>query len=140
MAGRGSHPASRTASYTEPPSGFVQAAGGASTAAPCSRPSRRAASTDREVVHVAAPGREDRHDLVAGHHGKDRVVPLVLHLMDVRVTDAAIENVDQNVVWAGLAPFDRPGDVATEPVVGVSGGDAASKVDNSGANRLTYSR
>ena len=60
-------------------------------------------------LHMIADLDDAADDLVAGDHGKDRVVPLVLHLVNVRVADAAIENVDQHVVRTGLAPLDRPG-------------------------------
>ncbi|MNK68775.1 hypothetical protein D3C87_881510 [compost metagenome] len=46
------------------------------------------------------------HDLVAGHHGVARAAPLVLHLMQVRVADPAVPDVDQHVVGAGLPPLD----------------------------------
>ncbi len=47
-------------------------------------------------------------DLVARHHGKDRAAPFVAGLVDVGMADAAIENVDQDIVRAGLTALDRP--------------------------------
>src|SRR5262249_49869569 len=45
-------------------------------------------------------------DLVPGHHGERGAAPLVAGLVDVRVAHAAVENVDEHVVWTGLAPLD----------------------------------
>jgi hypothetical protein len=42
-------------------------------------------------------------DLVAGHHREYRTAPLVAGLMDIRVTYAAVENVDQHIARPGLA-------------------------------------
>jgi hypothetical protein len=59
-------------------------------------------------LYVIADLDRTANDLVARDHGEDRVAPLVLHLVKIRVADAAIEYVDQNVVRFGLAPLDRP--------------------------------
>src|SRR6185295_4164836 len=61
------------------------------------------------LLHMIADLGYPADDLVTGDHGKDRVVPLVLHLMKVRVANAAIENVDQHVVRTRLATLERPG-------------------------------
>jgi hypothetical protein len=59
-------------------------------------------------LHMVADLDHLADNLVARDHGEDRVVPLVLHLMNVGVTDAAIKNVNQNVVRARFAPLDGP--------------------------------
>ncbi len=46
-------------------------------------------------------------DLVAGHDWIDRVLPLVAHLVQVRVTDTAIQDLDHHIVGERLATFDR---------------------------------
>src|SRR5262249_28914339 len=60
-------------------------------------------------LHMIADLDDPADDLVTGDHGKDRVVPFVLHLVDVRMANAAIENVDEHVVRTGLAALQRPG-------------------------------
>ena len=46
-------------------------------------------------------------DFVARHHREHRPAPFVAGLVDVRVANAAIEDVDQHLVRAGLAAVDR---------------------------------
>ena len=55
---------------------------------------------DLELLDVGAHGLHAAHDLVAGHHGEDGAAPLVADLVDVRVADAAVEDVDVHVVRA----------------------------------------
>jgi hypothetical protein len=59
------------------------------------------------LLHLGADLEDLADDLVTRDHRKDRVAPFVARL-DVRVADAAIEDVDEDVVRSWLAPFDRP--------------------------------
>src|SRR5439155_25457596 len=60
-----------------------------------------------ELRHFTADLPDAAHDLVARHHGECRTAPLAARLVNVAVTDAAVEDVDQHIVRARLAPFDR---------------------------------
>ena len=55
--------------------------------------------------HAAAHRRHDTGDFVAGHHGKDAGKPLVAHLVNVGVADAAELDIDDNVAVAWIAAF-----------------------------------
>ncbi len=46
-------------------------------------------------------------DLMAGNHGINRTAPLVADLVDIRMADPAILNLDDNVGWTGCAPVKR---------------------------------
>jgi hypothetical protein len=46
------------------------------------------------------------HDLVAWDHGEEAPAPLVPYLVEVRVTDPAIEYVDDHIVRARFLAFD----------------------------------
>src|SRR5581483_8901508 len=59
--------------------------------------------------HLPADGGDAAHDLVAGDHWKYRVGPFAARLVNVRVADAAINDIDQHIAPAGLAPLDRIG-------------------------------
>ena len=60
-------------------------------------------------------GADASDDLVTGHHREDAATPLVAGLVDIGVTDSAVEDVEQDVPGAGGAPLDgerrqgRPG-------------------------------
>ncbi len=45
------------------------------------------------------------HDFVARHHGKNFAAPLGPHLVNVRVANPAIKDVNQDIVRAGFAPL-----------------------------------
>ena len=65
--------------------------------------------------------RDAADDFVSGHAGVDGVGPLVFDLVDVGVTDAAEEDVDEDLVGFGVFAFELVGFEAGE---GVSGGVA----------------
>ena len=65
------------------------------------------AVADLELSHLAAGGDDGADNLVAGHHREDAVrAPLGLDLVQVRVADAAVLDVDGDVVVAGRAALD----------------------------------
>jgi hypothetical protein len=59
-----------------------------------------------ELRHLGAHARDAADDLVAGHHRVDGAAPLVAHLVDVRVADAAVLNLDEHVARAHVAPVE----------------------------------
>src|SRR5439155_5231411 len=56
-----------------------------------------------ESGHAGADLGHHTRDLVAGHHREDRLAPALTGLVDVRVADTGVLDVDQDVVFA-----DRP--------------------------------
>jgi hypothetical protein len=44
-------------------------------------------------------------NLVTWHHRIDRTTPLVASLVNIRMADAAIQNVDLDVMWTHFAPL-----------------------------------
>ena len=54
-------------------------------------------------------GHDSADDLVAGHDRKMRVPPVVVHLVQIAVTNAAIENLNFDVVRSGVASLDGHG-------------------------------
>src|SRR3989442_6325347 len=54
---------------------------------------------DFESLHLGPDACYATDNFVAGDHRKNRATPLVPCLMNVRVTDAAVENFDQHIVW-----------------------------------------
>ena len=56
---------------------------------------------------MTAHGRDAAHDLVAGHAGIDRARPFAADLVQVRMADAAKDDLDLHVMGARLAPGDR---------------------------------
>jgi hypothetical protein len=63
--------------------------------------------TDLHLLDVRADVRDPAHDLVARDHREDRLAPLFAGLMDVRMADAAEQNIDLDVVRADRAALDR---------------------------------
>src|SRR5437588_13005889 len=61
--------------------------------------------TDFEALHLGSDACHASDNFVAGDHGENRAAPLVPRLMDVRVTDAAVEDFDQHIVWTRFAPL-----------------------------------
>jgi len=61
---------------------------------------------DFEFADVIAHCSHLANDLMAGNAGIDRVVPFVAGLMQVRVADAAVEDVDLHVMRTGRAAFE----------------------------------
>ena len=49
------------------------------------------------------------HDLVAGDHGEQRAAPLVPHLVDIGVADAAVGDLDQHIVGTHRPALDFEG-------------------------------
>ena len=62
---------------------------------------------DPELRHLGADARDAAHDLVARHHGVDRVPPVIPRLVNVRVTHPAVENLDHHVSLAWGTPLER---------------------------------
>ena len=58
------------------------------------------------LADMVADRGDTAHDLVPGHHGEDRAAPFVAGLVNVGMANAAIEDVDQDLVGARLAPLD----------------------------------
>ncbi len=63
--------------------------------------------TDLVARHTIADLGHDAGDLVTGHHREDGAAPLLADLVDVAVADPGEGDVDDDVVIAQLAPFDR---------------------------------
>ena len=64
---------------------------------------------DRETAHRVADAGDPADDLVSRHQRVQAVVPFVARLMKVRVADAAVEDVDHQVVGARRAAFEAMG-------------------------------
>ena len=62
-----------------------------------------------ELADPATDGNDAADDLVTGHRRIKRVLPLVAGGVDVRMADAAIEDLDLHIVRARVAPFDLVG-------------------------------
>src|SRR2546426_12118503 len=60
---------------------------------------------DFESLHLGSDACHASDNFVAGDHGKNRATPLVSCLMNVRVTDSAVENFDQHIVGTRFAPL-----------------------------------
>lgn len=61
---------------------------------------------DREAGHLCADGAHVPHDLVAGNAGIEGAGPLRAYGVQVGMTDAAVRDVDLDVVRAGSAALD----------------------------------
>ena len=73
----------------------------------CRRFSLKSARGRGKVVVI-----DDADDFMAGNAGVDgghHAAPLVAELVEIGVTDAAIQNFDLYVVFGGVAPRDRGG-------------------------------
>jgi len=57
-------------------------------------------------LHLVTDPDDTANDLVTRHHGKDRIAPFVADLVNVRMADTAIENVDEHVVRTWLAALE----------------------------------
>ena len=64
---------------------------------------------DLQLADVPADGRDAPDDLVARHHGVDGAAPVVAGLVEVRMAHPAVQDVDGDVVRAGVAPLDGEG-------------------------------
>jgi hypothetical protein len=53
---------------------------------------------DLETADITADGGHMADDLVTGHDGIDRVVPVVVHLMGIGMADTAIGDIDGDVI------------------------------------------
>ena len=62
-----------------------------------------------EPGHLRADRRHAADDLVAGHHGIHRAAPLVAHLVDVGVADAAVGDLDDHIARARFAALKAVG-------------------------------
>src|SRR5437867_1729395 len=62
-------------------------------------------TTHFESFHLAPHARHAPDNFVSGDHGEDGATPLVSCLMDVRVTDAAVKNFDEHILWTWFAPL-----------------------------------
>jgi hypothetical protein len=56
-----------------------------------------------ELLHLVAHSRYPANDLVSRHHGVNGVAPFVADLMDIRVANATIDNLDLYVVGTNLS-------------------------------------
>ena len=68
-----------------------------------------AMSPTLNFVDGVADGGDAADDLVAGNHGIDGVAPLVAGHVQVRVADAAVENLDGDFGRAGFAAAEGVG-------------------------------
>ena len=59
-----------------------------------------------EFRHALSDLNHAAHDFVAGNYGVDGVAPLIACLMQVGMTDPAVEDIDEYIVVGGVAPFD----------------------------------
>jgi len=64
---------------------------------------------DLEVFYMAAYAADTADDLMAGDHGEDGAAPFAADLVDIGVADAAVQDLDDYVVFAGFAAFEGPG-------------------------------
>ena len=55
-------------------------------------------------IHACFHDRAD--DLVTRYHGENGAAPFVSDLMDIRMADTTIENINEHFVRAWIAPFD----------------------------------
>src|SRR6478735_11528895 len=53
---------------------------------------------DAEPLHRRSDLRHRAHNLMAGHHGKLRTTPFVACLMDIGVTNAAVADLNQQIM------------------------------------------
>src|SRR5437879_1687321 len=60
---------------------------------------------DFESFHLGSDAFHASDNFVAGDHGENRAPPFVPRLMNVGVTDAAVEDFDQHIVWTWIAPL-----------------------------------
>src|SRR5207248_10236867 len=67
--------------------------------------SRRVA--DLEFRHRIPDARDTPDDLVPGHHRVVGISPFAACLVNVRMADAAIPDVDQNIVCSEFTPLER---------------------------------
>ena len=56
-----------------------------------------------ELRDPAADPRDASDDLVPRHTGENRVMPFIADLMEIRVTDPAVENLDDDIFSERLA-------------------------------------
>src|SRR5450631_1857243 len=49
------------------------------------------------------------NNFMAGHHGKCRVTPLIAYLMNIGVTNPAVENLNLDIGRGRIAPFKAEG-------------------------------
>src|SRR5437660_10564671 len=59
---------------------------------------------DFESLHLGPDACHASDNFMPRDHGKNRAAPLVPRLMDVRVADAAVENLDEHIVGTWFAP------------------------------------
>ncbi len=64
---------------------------------------------DGEARDLGADGGDAADDLVAGHHGEDGWTPVLIDLVDVGVADAGVEDLDDDIVRAGVAAIEAEG-------------------------------
>src|SRR5471032_832044 len=74
--------------------------------------------THRVARHAGAYGAHQAHHLVAGHAGIDGVVPLVFHLMDLGMADAAKQHLDFHLAGRRLLAFELVGLEARKGMLG----------------------
>ena len=55
-----------------------------------------------QLCDLGTDGEDAPDDLMAGNHGVDRPAPLVTDLVNIRVADAGIKDLDGDVVGAGF--------------------------------------
>jgi hypothetical protein len=56
-----------------------------------------------ELLHLVTNLHYTAHDLVSWHHGVNGVAPFVANLVDIRVANATIGNLDLYIVGANLS-------------------------------------
>ena len=59
--------------------------------------------------HRCPDGGHTANDLMAGHTGINGIPPLVLDLVNVRVTDAAVQHFDGDFIWTRIRTFEFVG-------------------------------
>jgi hypothetical protein len=62
-----------------------------------------------EFGYFTADGSDAAHNLVAGNHGIDRILPLIAGRVEIGVADATVENFDNNFGDAGLSTIEVEG-------------------------------
>src|SRR5712692_2859336 len=58
-----------------------------------------------EALHLGSDACHASDNFVAGDHGINRAAPLVSCLMDVRVADSTVENLDEHIMGPRFTPL-----------------------------------
>jgi hypothetical protein len=62
-----------------------------------------------KTLYFRADAADTANDLMTGDHGVDGIAPLTARLVDIGMTYAAKEDIDEDVVGPGVAALEMPG-------------------------------